>query len=158
MARVSFKKLGAVGAGFVGTQIINDAFDYLLYPIVIGFLGSVRGGVIMTILAIVLNYIMVIIYNRTKTDWLGLEWLRLKRDEKSDSFLGRVIRAGWWPAFVLLSWEDPFKAFVFVRGRMPAGSRFKTTDWLWFFGANFVGNLIWILMLSGAFEILKRIF
>ncbi|HEY4528510.1 MAG TPA: hypothetical protein VJJ48_01645 [Candidatus Paceibacterota bacterium] len=153
-----WKKLGAIGTGFMTTMVVNDAFDYLMYPAMIGFLGPVKGGAIMTALALGLNYILVLVYNKTKTDWFGFEWLRLQEDKQSNSFAGKVLRTGRWPAFIFLSWEDPFKAFVFVRGRLPAGSRFTATDWKWFFGTNLIGNLVWILMVSGAIGAIKSLF
>lgn len=156
------KKVGTFGAGIVGTMLVNDTFDYVMYPLVIGLLGPVKGGIVMTFLAIAINYILVLVYNKTKRDWFGFEWLRLQKDTGAKTVAGRVIRfalkKGHWPAFIFLSWEDPFKAFVFIRGRKPAGSRFDKTDWAWFFGANLIGNLIWILMVSGLIEAGKKLF
>lgn len=156
------KRLGAIGTGFVTTMVVNDTFDYVMYPAMIGLLGPVKGGVIMTILSLGLNYGLVLIYNKTKTDWFGFEWLRLQQDMEAKTFVGRILhftlRGGRWPAFVFLSWEDPFKAFVWIRGRKPVGAKFTKADWQWFFGTNFLGNLIWILMVSGAIEALKDLF
>ena len=112
------KKLGAIGIGFVTVMVVNNLFDYLLYPLVIGLLGPIKGGASMMVLALGLNYALVLVYNRTKQDWFGFEWLRLQQDVKAETFTGRVLRitlrGGRWPAFVFLSWEDPFKAFIFV--------------------------------------------
>lgn len=156
------KKLGAIGTGFVTTWIVNDSFDYVVYPLVLGLLGPYKGGIIMTAAAFGINYVLVLVYNKTKMDWFGFEWLRLQKDSEAKTFGGRALRfalrGGRWPAFILLSWEDPFKAFVFIRGRMSAGSRFTATDWKWFFGANLVGNVIWILMVSGTIGAVRRLF
>ncbi len=151
------KKLAAIGSGFLAIEAMNQSFDYLLYPAVIYWLGSLKGGVVMTILAVALNYALVLGYNKTKADWFGFEWLQLQESRNAQSLLGRVMRLGRMPAFVFLSWEDPFKAFVFMRGRQQAGMRFSRVDWKWFVLANLIGNLIWILMVSGALEVLKRV-
>ena len=156
-----WKKLAAIGTGFLGTMVLNDSFDYLMYPFMIGLLGPIRGGVIMTVLALGLNYSLVLIYNKTNADWFGFEWLRLQKDTEARTLSGRVLKfalkGGHWPAFLFLSWEDPFKAFVFVRGRLPAGAKFTAADWRLFFEANLLGNLIWITMVSGLLEIIKRV-
>lgn len=157
-----WKKLGAIGIGFMTTMVVNDTFDYVMYPLVIGLLGPIKGGAVMIILALGLNYILVVVYNRTKQDWFGFEWLRLQEEKKAETTMGRILRfalkGGRWPAFIFLSWEDPFKAFVFVRGRKTAGFKFTATDWKWFFGANLIGNLIWIVIVSGAIETVKSLF
>jgi len=151
------KKLAAIGIGFLTVEVSNQAFDYLLYPAVLYWLGSLRGGLVMTALAVIMNYSLVLVYNKTKADWFGFEWLELQESRNAKSLLGRVIRLGRIPTFVFLSWVDPFKAFVFMRGRQQAGMRFNRTDWKWFILANLIGNLLWIIMVSGALEVLKRV-
>lgn len=153
-----WKKLGAIGIGLLTLEVVNQGFDYVLYPLVIYKLGPIDGGVVMIVLALVLNLSLVVLYNITKQDWLGFEWLALQEDRNVGSLVGKAISAGRWPAFVFLSWEDPFKAFVFVRGRKQVGWRFTLTDWQWFLGANLLGNLIWIVMVSGVIETLRYLF
>lgn len=154
------KKIWTIGIGILGTEMLNNGFDYIMYPLVIGFLGPIRGGIIMTIFALVLNYILILGYHKTKQDWFGFEWLALKREEEANSVSGKILRSllrgGHWPAFVFLCWLDPFKAFIFVRGRKASGFSFDKTDWFWFFLANLIGNLIWIAMVSGVLELVKR--
>lgn len=159
MSFFNLKRLGVIGAGFLGTEIINQSFDWILFPIVIGFMGPVRGGSIMMVLALLLNLAMIFVYNKTTGDWFGFEWLRSQESDttKTGRIVKNLLRYGRWPAFVFLSWEDPFKAFVFIRGRSSSRIGFNRTDWLVFLGANFIGILIWILMVSGALELIKRV-
>jgi hypothetical protein len=156
------KKLGTITVGFLTIEVLNHAFDWVAYPLAIGFLGAVKGGILMTVVATLMNYGLVIIYNKTKQDWFGFEWLRLKREEHANTLEGKVLRTalriGHWPAFAFLSWEDPFKAFVFIRGRKEPGQKFDRTDWLVFLGSNLLGNLIWILMVSGALKVVVALF
>ena len=116
----------------------------------------------MTVFALLFNYGLVLFYNRTKSDWLGLEWLRLQHDKESDTKTGYLMRTllkrTRWILIGYLSYSDPFKAFVFLRGRMPAGSKFTYADWKLLFGVNLLGNLIWIVMVSGVIEIIKKLF
>lgn len=156
------KKVGIIAASFTAVEVLNHVFDFVMYPLVIGFLGAVKGGAIMTILALFLNYMLVLFYNKTKQDWFGFEWLRLQRQEEAKTGSGRILRHvlhfGHWPAYVFLCWEDPFKAFVFIRGRKEVGEKFNRRDWVWFFFSNFLGNLIWILIVVGAIELIKGFF
>mgnify|MGYP003393258222 CR=1 FL=1 len=153
-----WKRLGVIGTGLITLEVFNQTFDYVLYPLAIGFLGLVKGGVVMTVASLILNYSLVLVYNKTKQDWLGFEWLALQEDKKANSLLGRVIRGGRWPAFILLSLEDPFKAFVFMRGRKQDGWRFSATYWRWFFFVNLVWYLVWAVMVSGVIEIFRVMF
>lgn len=156
------KKISIVGAGLLGTEVVNHAFDFIMYPLAIGFFGPLKGGGIMMVLALSLNYILILGYHKTKQDWFGFEWLALKKEEESKTFLGKILclilHFGHWPAFLFLCWEDPFKAFIFVRGRKASGFRFSKGDWFWFFLSNFIGNLIWILIISGVIEVIKGLF
>ena len=157
----SHKKVGIVAASFTLIEVFNHSFDFIMYPLVIGLMGPLRGGIIMTILALALNYGMVIAYRKTDKDWFGFEWLELRREEEGKAFWGKFLKSllkiGYWPAFIFLCWEDPFKAFVYVRGRKSVGSKFSKLDWTWFFLANLIGNLIWIILVSGAIEFIKFI-
>lgn len=157
-----WKRLTAIGSGHLAIASVNYGFDFLLYPFVIYLLGAIRGGAVMIALALLLNYSLVLFYSRTESDWLGLEWLRLQKDTEAQNFLGRVLRfalkRGDWLAFLLLSRQDPFKAFVFKRGRVSLENGFSRKDWQVFITANLIGNLFWILVVSGSIEVVKRIF
>lgn len=155
------KKLGAIGTGFMTLSIVNDAFDYIAYPLTIGLMGPIKGGVLMAVAALLLNYCLVLIYNRTKQDWLGLEWLRMQEQTEATTGRGRLLRfllrRMRWLFIAFLSWEDPFKAFVYLRGRIPIGVKFTAADWRLLFGVNLLGNLIWVVLVSGAIEVVKRV-
>ena len=98
------KKAGIIAASFTVVEVLNHAFDFIMYPLVIGFLGPWKGGAIMTILALVMNYGLVVFYNKTNRDWFGFEWLRLQKQEEAKSGSGRILRHilhfGHWPAYV----------------------------------------------------------
>lgn len=160
MSFFNLKKLGVVGTGFLTVEAINQSFDWILFPLVIGFFGPIKGGAVMFVIALTLNFSLILVYNKTKSDWFGFEWLRNKEAEtetRTSKIVRVALRFGRWPGFVLLSWEDPFKAFVFIRGRSSAENGFDRTDWIVFLSANLIGVLIWIIMVSGALELLKRV-
>lgn len=155
------KKLAAFGSAFLALKVVNDTFDWVLYPLAIYWLGAYAGGALMIVLAFFLNYFLVLVYNRTQGDWLLLEWLGLQRDAEAKTWWGRLLRF-WlrhasWVVVSYMSWGDPFKAFVYLRGRMPAGSRFTAADWRLLFGVNLLGNLIHIALVMGLLEAIKRL-
>lgn len=152
--RLLMQKLAASGSWVLSVEILNWIFDYPLYAYVIFALGPVKGGVLMTVMALILNFGLVRAYAKSKYDWYGFEWLRLQEDKSGKGFIGKLLRMGKVPAFVFLSWRDPFKAYIFARGKNGLASK---TDWVWFLGANILGNLIWIGMLSVGFEIIKNL-
>ena len=158
----SVKKVGAFGAAVTIIEGTNQIFDYILYPAGILWLGPVYGGIVMTTLAMVANYVVIIWYNRTKQDWFGLEWLRLQETIESQSFLGKLLRwfihLGRWPAFLGISIYDPAYGFIFLRGRKSTGLNLTTVDWWWFVISNLIGNLVWILIITGAIEGIKQFF
>jgi len=117
----------------------------------------------MTILAFGLNCVFVLVYNKTKADWLGFEWLRLKQDTEANTRMGRLTRfllgrRMKWVVASYLSYRDPFKAFVFLRGRIPSPARLTKSDWKLLFGINLLGNLIWVIFVYVILEIAQKIF
>jgi len=155
----SVKRIGTFGAIVTIIEGSNQIFDYILYPAVILWLGTVNGGVVMTILALIANYIIVVWYNRTKHDWFGLEWLHLQETIEAHTLWGKLLRLflrlGHWPAYVGISIYDPAYGFIFLRGRKSTGFNLTTIDWWWFLVSNLIGNLVWILIVSGAIEVIK---
>ena len=133
-----------------------------LYPAVIVWLGAVSGGIAMTILALLVNYLVVIWYNSTKHDWFGLEWLHLQEIIKAQTFVGKFlrlfVRLGHWPAYFAISVYDPAYGFIFLRGRRSAGFSLTAVDWSWFIVSNLIGNFIWILVILGVIETIKKMF
>ncbi|MFZ2484386.1 MAG: hypothetical protein WAX80_02670 [Minisyncoccia bacterium] len=156
------KKLGALGAVVTVIEGSNQLFDYVLYPTVILWLGTIKGGIAMTVLALVMNYIIVVWYNRTQHDWFGLEWLRLQETIEAQTFFGKILRKllyiGRWPAYIGISIYDPAYGFIFLRGRKSEGINLNRADWFWFIVSNLIGNLVWILIISGAIETIKHLF
>jgi hypothetical protein len=155
------------GFGVFGVIVVlvegqNHVFDYVLYPAAILWLGPLLGGVIMTALALVLNYIIVVFYNRTRRDWFGLEWLKLQEMRESVSLGGVIfrwmLRLGKIPMFIAVSIYDPAYGFILLRGRNSTGLTLTRVDWSWFLVSNLIGNLAWILVVTGAIEFVRFIF
>lgn len=156
------KRLAVFSIGIFTTEVLGRIYDYVLYPFVILKLGLLYGSIVMTTLSTFVVYGLIWVYNQTRHDWFGLEWLQLESSKESKSLTGRILRIalrrGKMLAFILLSIEDPLKAFVFIRGRKGSATKFNKLDWEWFFASNLISNFVWIIMVSGALELVKYIF
>ncbi len=139
------KKLGALGAGILGTEIVNHAIDYALYPGAIATLGVIRGGLLMFLVILVVNYLHIQIYRLVDVgDYIKrIDEMRGGVQTSSwGKFLKFCLNAGYWPTFLGLCFEDPAKAFVFVRGGK-LRKWFNRADWGWFISANLIGGSFW---------------
>jgi hypothetical protein len=148
------RKLAASGSWVLSIEALNWFFDYPLYAFVILKLGAVEGGTVMTILALILNYSLVRVYSKSKHDWYGFEWLKLQAAKGGGGLLGPIMRMGKVPAFVFLSWRDPFKAYIFVRGKRGI---VDAPDWIVFLGANVLGNVIHTALIGSGISIIKQV-
>lgn len=147
-----FRKISIAITGHAGAEGLNHIFDLMLYPATVWFLGPVLAGVVVIPLSIMWDLGVIKIYNYTTADWFGFEVLRAKKYGEI-VWLAVVIRA---TLFIFFAWWDPPRAFILVRGRQLRGA-FTATDWGWFLTANLTGNMLWLLMLSGVFELIRKI-
>ncbi len=67
------ERIGIVGVGHAIITVVNHWFDLVLYPYVICSLGLTFGVTVMIAFALVLDVIIIYIYDKTKLDWLGIE-------------------------------------------------------------------------------------
>ena len=155
-----WKRLGALGTVVVALEALNNWFDYVLSPFLIAFFGPMRGGAVFFVTAFLANYLIVLWYKRTTSDWFGLEWLRLQESASSATHIGKVLRYALRRArplaYIAVCIYDPAYGFIYARGRR-GGSRFSKTDWLWFVASNLIGILVWIGLVSVGIELIKRV-
>lgn len=134
-----------MGATLVVTESFNHLYDFILFPAVILWLGTVVGWLVLTIGAFALNYYFAFLYKNAGFGEV-IEWIRVRKDSDAQGFRAKcikfILRMGYWPTFVLLSWDDPSKAFFFARGDK-LGERFTAADWQVLFLANAIGTIIW---------------
>ena len=155
------KRLGIAGAivGLIEGQ--NQFFDYIVYPAVILWLGSIKGGLVMIGVALIINFLVVYWYRNTTQDWFGLEWLKVQETigatTRFGRFLQRLLRFGKWPAYIAISIYDPAYGFIFLRGREGQGPKFKKADWFWFIITTVIANLVWILLVSGVIGAIRQV-
>ncbi len=125
----SIRKTVCVAAGYGIYALFGELYDKILWPIVQGRYG-LTGAVAMSAGALVINFSLLIIYQKCGVDWLGVSLLDDLQKRTSQvraslkhgtarSFLLRppvmVMQAAmWmlqtpWSAFILLTvWEDSF--------------------------------------------------
>lgn len=156
------KRLGVFGAVVTLIEAQGHLFDYIAYPAAILWLGVIKGGMLMTVISFLLSYVIIIWYNKTKQDWFGIEWLRLRSIVESKTLSGRmlsfILRLGKWPAYIAITVYDPAYGFIFLRGRQSVGFTLTKADWAWFVVTELIGNLVWILFVSGAIELIRLVF
>ncbi len=178
-----FAKL-ATGLSLYG--VWSWILDNPLWIAVIGWLGLINGSILMTFVAIVNNFIFLVIYQKKENDWLGTNGLELMK-EHGDKWARKVhehrnffIRTIFWvPAlfFRLLVWAvrknnalafitlsiqtDSFITTAFLRGKV--GGKLARKDYKVFIGSSALGCLYWSLrngvilaILKGGCEVTKQ--
>lgn len=155
-----WKRLGAFGTVVAALEVLNNWFDYVLSPVLIALFGPMRGGAAFFVTAFLANYLIVLWYKRTESDWFGLEWLRLQESTHSATRTGKalryVLRRARPLAYIAVCIYDPAYGFIYARGRRD-GSQFSKTDWFWFVTSNFIGILVWIGLVSAGVKFVKRV-
>jgi hypothetical protein len=142
------KQILQIALGQTCKKASDWLFDNPLYLFVVGTYGLLLGGAIMTTLSLLICLELVLAYNRTKADWLGLDALEEIRHKDHTWWIAKLLawllRKGDICAFVALSiLEDPFTVTVYLRhGKRGAMGNW---DWIVFFGSVVLSNGYWTL-------------
>lgn len=145
-------KLGTIGTGHFLNFMINNWFDYLLYIPVIAYFGPIWGCGIMIMLSVVLNLILIKVYDKTGKDWLGFEALKEGKEKFSFSlpiWVRKLISIGDTGAFIGLALYDPFLATIYLRKRENAHKGLTNRDWRIFVSATLLSNVGWTGLVYG---------
>jgi hypothetical protein len=81
---ISWKRVFQVGFGFGFWSGISWVFDNILYPAVIAWKGLLLGGLIMSVSAIIITAVLLVFYEYTKVDWMGMEELHALKEKGAD--------------------------------------------------------------------------
>jgi hypothetical protein len=154
----------AMSIGYAFFIFANYLFDYILYPFVIFKTGLIYGGIIMTVLAILMCFLTLIVYDRIKRDWLGIEAIKEieneienKANTKIGKFISWFLRKGRWAEFIFLSLQfDAFVTTVYLRKGHRLYNGFKKSDWQVFWGSLLLSNVFWILLSFVGVEIFLK--
>lgn len=139
---------GELSVGLSAKYLSDRAFDYFLYPFVIFKFGIIKGGIVMTILAFILNIATIIFYDWSKRDWLGIESIKNLKNYTGNKMIVRftswLLKRSNPVIFLFLSIQyDAFTATVYLRQGKFNGM--KGRDWSVFFGSLFLSNAYWTL-------------
>ena len=142
------ERAAVLGVGLLGGQAINWAFDYLLYPYVLWRFDLWYGCIIMTLLSALACYLMLLFYDWSKKDWLGIETIKdLKHGEGQRRFLrciGSLLHRSDWLAMLVLSIQfDPFVAVAYLRPGSYHFNGLTRREWGLFWASVLVSNLYW---------------
>lgn len=148
MSKFKFSTVATKLVAVVGTEVFSSTYDDILYPIAIKKFGPIYGGVGISILAVIINFLLVVWYRRTKHDWYGFEKDRLIEAEEALSQGVAKRSRNRWVNFIVLSVNDPFLGFAYIEGRKESPSMNKQ-DWIMFGIANAIGIGFWLFFLIG---------
>ena len=142
------RRLAEIGTGHAFYATISWIFDNVLYVYVIYRLGLLVGGVIMTLLSLVVCAATLLLYERMRIDWVGAGSLARLSCIPKPSWWQRIIswatRRGAAVIFLVLCiFQDPFITTAYFRhGRFDG---LHARDWQIFFGSVLISNLYWTL-------------
>lgn len=131
---------GELSIGLTAKYLSDRVFDYLLYPFVIFELGILKGGLVMTFLAFILNIMTMLFYDWSKRDWLGIETIKdlktYSANKKMGCFTSWLLKRSDPVIFIFLSLHyDTFTTTVYLRQGKFNGM--KGRDWSVFMGSLF---------------------
>lgn len=134
--------------GLTANKLIDDAFNWLLYPYVIYRFGIFIGGTVMTILSLLACLLSLWFYDWSKRDWLGIEAIKSLKESDGKGRAGRlfawVLQKGDLLTAMILSIKfDPFITTVYMR--RGAYNGMSSRDWRIFLGSLLFGNAYWTL-------------
>lgn len=151
-----------LSAGLALRWIINHGFDYVLYPVVLVAFGTTVGGIILTILALIINVLIIRAYDWSQTDWLLIEKLKSKvHDESHTGIKGRIfdfIRRNNVLMFFVLNLDDPITATLYLREGAYQYNGLTKRDWGIYIASNIVSNFYWIIGWSLIIEAFKYVY
>lgn len=155
------ERIGILGFGWVFDYANNWAFEYVLYPIVIGYYGLVLGGGIMIALSVLMSVVMLVVYDKLKVDWLGIEAVKSLRDEGHTSKWAKLaswlMKKGDAVALIGLSIiSEPVKVTLYMRHGSGKFNGFSKRDKLIFFASVIIGNVSWALAVYGGISAIKE--
>jgi len=145
--------------GVLSFKLLDNAFDYVLYPFAIFKLGPAVGGLVMATLSLLDCLLLLRLYDWLKRDWLGIELVKGLRLYSGPSRWKRgtawLLGRGDGVAFVVLSLRfDPFITTAYLRHGAYNG--LTRRDWKVFLGSVVLSNAAWTVVCFGGVSLLRR--
>ena len=143
------KRIGILSIGLLANWLLNWGFNFLLYPFFIYIFGPLYGGLIMVGLSFILCYALILFYDWTKKDWIGIETLKgvkeLNPQKKSGKFISWLAKKGDPAVLIFLSIKfDPFVTVAYMRHGAHKYNGMSKRDWLIFMCSLIIGDIYWV--------------
>lgn len=152
-------KKGAMFTFGAGTLwLVNNLFDWILYPAVIYLAGNLTGALIMTLLSVPFNYALIKGYDLIGRDLFALEKAKEIKVQTKFAFVNRLAEKSQWFTFVMLCLWDPIPAVIYMRKRENAYNGLTKKDWCHFAIATLIANGVWIAMIILGLETIGSFF
>lgn len=161
-------------------EVWNFAFDFLLWPLIQAFYGFV-GVILLILIVLVLNFSVLLWYQRKKVDWFGVEevedlkvkghlWVRKISNHRnlikrfSLYIPVQILRLMIYLlnkndvfAFVTLSiWQDSFITTIFLRhGKI---KKLDQRDYIIFVASTIFSCLVWSVLMQVIITAIKTLF
>lgn len=154
------RRIGTLILGHIGNFAMVYGYDFIVYPYLLITFGLLLGWLYAVIGSIVLCLGTLWFYDVTRQDWLGIETIKLLRDEpavgKARKLFQHIVNRSDLLAFLFLSIKyDPFIVTVYMR-RGSGNHVMSARDWKIFWASITVSNLWWGLAMFGIIEIFKK--
>lgn len=143
-------------------QILDHAFDFVLYPFIIFTLGPWYGGVLMMVLSALICLFIAFVYDKMENDWLGIETIKelvenfFKEEEEiarkswrktGKKLLSWIFHKNKAGQFIFLSLHfDPLITTIYMRPGYHLYNGFSKRDWKIFWGSAIVSNAYWTFL------------
>ncbi|NTU66989.1 MAG: hypothetical protein HGB08_03635 [Candidatus Moranbacteria bacterium] len=142
------KRLSIIGVGLSVNWITDHLFDFVLYPYVVLEYGMVKGGIIMSLASFLICWLIMLFYDWSKRDWLGIETLKEAREYRGTSklrlWIAKTVRNNRLFLILVLSINfDPFITTAYMRRGANRYDGMKSGDWMIFLSSWFIANLYW---------------
>ncbi len=139
-------------AGYATLTAVSVVLDDILWPVAVLCLGPMIGGFTMFVVVLLTNLILIWAYDKLKKDVFALEALRELTEQEQKGFGRRLlawsIRLGRVPAFIAISFYDPFLSALYMRKGVGKYTMEKR-DWWYFAIAMVIGCVGWTLCWQG---------
>jgi hypothetical protein len=144
------ERISIIGIGLMGNALLTYGYDYVLYPFTVMKYGMFEGGIYMSIGSFLICWLMILFYDWSKKDWLGIEALKEAREYHGTSKFRRWIANAMKNhdiiAIIVLSINfDPFITTAYMRRGINKFNGMKLRDWKVFLLSFFISNAYWIV-------------
>ena len=143
---MNLQKFAERMAGYATATASSILVDDILWPVVMLWQGPVLGGITMTMVALLGNLILIWAYDKIKKDVFAFEALRELTEQEQTGFgkrlLAKFLKAGQVPAFIAISFYDPFLSVIYMRKGV-GKYKMEARDWGYFALAMVIGCFGW---------------